>query len=80
MQIAIKKWGNSQGIIISKEMMDLLGTRVGDELEASVEEDRLILTKRFKHKTLEERMEETGLPLKFGPEIEWGESKGSELW
>ena len=32
------------------------------------------------HKTLEERIAESGVPLTFGEEIDWGESRGTELW
>ena len=80
MQFSIKKWGNSQGIIISKEVMELLNAQVGDALDASFEDGNLVLKKKRKHKTLEERIEESGVPLSFGEEIDWGESRGTELW
>lgn len=83
MQLAIKKWGNSQGIILSKEIMEMLNAHIGDALEAAFENGNLILKspkKQIKHRTLEERMEESGLPLAFGEEIDWGESRGNELW
>ena len=82
-QLAIKKWGNSQGIILSKEIMEMLNAHIGDALEATFENGNLILKspeKQIKHRTLEERMEESGLPLAFGEEIDWGESRGNELW
>ena len=83
MQLAIKKWGNSQGIILSKEIMDMLNAHIGDALEATFENGDLILQapkKQYKHRTLEERMKESGLSLSFGDEINWGESRGNELW
>ena len=83
MQLAIKKWGNSQGIILSKEIMEMLNAHIGDSLEAAFDNGNLILKvseKQIKHKTLEERMKESGLPLTFGDEIDWGESRGNELW
>ncbi len=80
MQLAIKKWGNSQGIILSKEIMDLLNAHIGDSLDASIENGDLVLKKRFRHKSLEERVKESGKPLSFGAEVEWGERRGSELW
>ena len=80
MQLAIKKWGNSQGIILSKELLDMLNAKIGDALDAVFEDGNLVLKKQMKHKTLEERMAESGLGLSFGPEIDWGESRGNELW
>ena len=32
------------------------------------------------HKTLEQRVVESGIPLTFGPEIDLGEPKGDEIW
>ncbi|MBE5902637.1 MAG: AbrB/MazE/SpoVT family DNA-binding domain-containing protein [Lachnospiraceae bacterium] len=80
MQVAIKKWGNSQGIILSKELMELLNAHIGDSLDAAFENGNLILKKQKMHKTLEERIAESGTPLTFGEEIDWGESRGTELW
>ena len=83
MQVSIKKWGNSQGIILPKEIMELMDAKIGDALDAVIDNGKLTLQpthKQFTHKTLEERMAETGLKLSFGREIEWGESRGSELW
>ncbi len=83
MQVTIKKWGNSQGIILPKEIMELMNAKIGDALDAVIDNGKLTLQpakKKFTHKTLEERMDETGLQLSFGHEIEWGESRGSELW
>ena len=34
----------------------------------------------FVHKSLEERIEESGEPLSFGEEIDWGEPRGTELY
>ena len=66
-----------------KEIMELMNAKIGDALDAVIDNGKLTLQpakKQFTHKTLEERMDETGLQLSFGPEIEWGESRGSELW
>ena len=45
MNITIKKWGNSQGIIIPKIVLSALGFNVDDELKLDVEDDRIILSK-----------------------------------
>lgn len=83
MQVAIKRWGNSQGIILSKEIMSMLNAQIGDHLDITFENGNMILKnqrKQIKHKTLRERMDESGMSLSFGPEVDWGESRGSELW
>ena len=46
MQVAIKKWGNRQGIILSKELMELLNAHIGDSLDAAFENGNLILKKQ----------------------------------
>lgn len=45
MNITIKKWGNSQGIILPKIVLSALGFNVDDELKLDVEGDRIILSK-----------------------------------
>ena len=83
MQVAIKRWGNSQGIILSKEIMSMLNAQIGDHFDITFENGNMILKnqrKQIKHKTLRERMDESGMSLSFGPEVDWGESRGSELW
>lgn len=77
MQVRIKKWRNNQGIILSKERMKLLNAHIGNSLNAAFENENLIIKK---HKTLEERIAESGVSLTFGEEIDWGESRGAELW
>ena len=34
----------------------------------------------FVHKSLEERIVESGVPLSFGEEIDWGQPQGDEIW
>lgn len=80
MQIAIKKWGNSQGVMLSKELLSILGVRVGDFLDIDVNNGQLVAKKACKHKTLEERIKESGVPLELSKELDWGESRGTELW
>ena len=45
MNITIKKWGNSQGIIISKLVLSSLGFNIDDELKLDVEDNKIILSK-----------------------------------
>ena len=51
-QVAIKTWGNSQGIRIPKNILEKLGLHVSDTLQIEVIDDSIVLKKAFKHKHL----------------------------
>ena len=57
-QTAIKKWGNSQGIRLSKEIISSAGLKENDNVEISVD-DGIITIKKAKPKylNLKERLE-----------------------
>ncbi len=76
----VKTWGNSQGIRLPKDLMESLGIKLNDFLNLEVQGDHIILTKTFKHKTLEQRAEE--FDGKLGPyeEFEWDKPVGREQW
>ncbi|AYA41706.1 AbrB/MazE/SpoVT family DNA-binding domain-containing protein [Xenorhabdus nematophila] len=44
MTTAIKKWGNSQGIIIPTNILNQIGLRIGGALDMKVDSGRIILT------------------------------------
>lgn len=76
----VKAWGNGQGVRFSKEILDTAGIHIDDILDVQIKDGNIILTKKFKHKTLEERAAECR--GKIGPydEFTWGEAKGREHW
>ena len=78
--VQIKSGGNSQGIRLSKEVLDLVGVKNNDYLDIEVVEGEIVLRKRHKHRTLEERAEEYGGKLGPYEEFEWPESVGRERW
>jgi putative addiction module antidote len=43
MNIIVRKIGNSEGIIIPKEVLDRVGVRAGDSLELREEDGKIIL-------------------------------------
>ncbi|WP_377295555.1 AbrB/MazE/SpoVT family DNA-binding domain-containing protein [Rhizobium sp. SGZ-381] len=43
MNIVVRKIGNSEGIIIPKEVLDRVGVRAGDSLELREEDGKIIL-------------------------------------
>jgi len=44
------------------------------------DEEKITLYKRLKHKTLEERIAESGMPFVASEEFDWGEPVGGEYW
>lgn len=77
-QVAIRSWGNSQGIRIPKDILEKLQLKVSDVLNIEIENDSIVLRKQFVHKTFEERLAE------FNGEItvcdfDWGEPVGREI-
>lgn len=80
MQAQIKQWGNSQGIRISKEIMLGASIDLNDVLDVEVAEGKIVLLKRFRHKTLEERAEKFDGLLSIDNEYDWGEPVGGEIW
>lgn len=77
-QVAIKAWGNSQGIRIPKDILDQLQLKVSDILEIEIENDAIVLRKQFKHKTFEERLAEYNGKIS-ACDFDWGDPKGKEL-
>lgn len=80
MQAHIKTWGNSQGIRISKEILQEANMAINDVLEVKVSNGIITLTKPFRHKTLEERAYEYEGNLNLDGEYDWGEPVGREVW
>ena len=54
----LKKWGNSQGILFSKSILEQTQLSVGDSVSIWVQNDEIIIKKaalKRKHRTLKER-------------------------
>ena len=49
MRTALRKMGNSTGIIIPKPMLTEIGAQVGDSVEISVEDGRVVVAPSPKH-------------------------------
>ncbi|MDR0218216.1 MAG: AbrB/MazE/SpoVT family DNA-binding domain-containing protein [Enterobacteriaceae bacterium] len=54
MSIAIKKWGNSQGIIIPTHILNKIGLKIGEALDIQVDSGKIILTPKQKRKIFSE--------------------------
>ena len=80
MQLTLKQWGNSSGILLPKELMNRAGIKQNDTLEAEVIDGRIILTPGFRHRSLSERISEYDGQLNLSGEFDWGDPVGSEVW
>lgn len=77
MNTILSKWGNSQGIRISKEILEELGFKLGDELKLSTQNKVLKIEKSVKN------IKDLFLDYEENYELEsidWGESVGKEVW
>ena len=77
-QSSVKPWGNSQGIRLSKSVLEEAGIQVNDTIQIEVRENTIILKKVFKHRTFEERLAEYDGKIDV-QSFEWGEPAGREI-
>ena len=80
MQTRIKTWGNSQGVRLSKEVLQAAAISIDDILDIKVSNGMIVLVKPFRHKKLEERVAEFDGKLLLDGEYDWGEPIGREVW
>lgn len=82
MRAKIQKWGNSQGLRITKALLADACINVGDDVNITVKEGTLIVTpaqrirKKYNLKDLVEKIPE-GYQAK---ETDWGKPVGKEVW
>ena len=80
MQAQVKKWGNSQGIRLSKDILKSAGIATNDILDVTISNGVITLVKPFRHRTLEERAAEVNGKLMLDGEYDWGTPVGREVW
>jgi antitoxin MazE len=78
----IQKWGNSQGLRLSKALLSDISMNIGDEVDVAVRDGALVLTPvrrvRGGH-NLSDLVRR--IPKGFKPgEMDWGKPAGSEVW
>ena len=74
-QVAIRSWGNSQGIRIPKDILDKMQLKISDVLDIEIKDDTIVLKKQFVHKTFEERLAEYNGEITVC-DFDWGEPAG----
>ena len=80
MRTQVKMWGNSQGIRLSKEVLQDADISLDDYLDVKTSSGMIMLIKPFRHRSLEERAEEYGGKLILDGEFDWGDEEGREIW
>ena len=80
MQAQVKKWGNSQGIRLSKDILKSAGIATNDILDVTISNGVITLVKPFRHRKLEERAAEFNGKLMLDGEYDWGTPVGREVW
>lgn len=80
MHTQAKTWGNSQGLHLSKEILNTVNITVGDVLDVKISNGVIALAKSFRHKTLEERAMTYAGKLNLDGEFDFGEPVGREIW
>lgn len=78
----VQKWGNSQGLRVSKEMLDKAQISLGDEVQVSVRNGRIIVEPLHKVRgryQLDDLLAK--IPKKYrAQEVDWGSPMGKEAW
>ena len=78
----IQKWGNSQGLRLTKNLLADAQLEVGDEVDISVKDGIIIVTpaKRIRGRhNLKDLV--AGIPENYQTdEVDWGEPVGKEVW
>ena len=83
MKTTIQKWGNSQGVRLSKSILEALLLQENDFVEITAENDMIIIRKAARRRRAKKSLEE-----RFGgyagdyqcAEIDWGKPAGKEAW
>jgi antitoxin MazE len=82
MRTKIQKWGNSQGLRISRDVLDSAHVSVGDEVNVAVNDGAIVITpvKQIRRRcNLDELLAQ--IPADYRPEeLDWGKPRGKEIW
>jgi antitoxin MazE len=78
----VQKWGNSQGLRLSKELLSDAHIDVGDTVDVAVQEGSIIVTPvRRVRGALDLEQLVAAIPKGYKPgEADWGLPAGREVW
>lgn len=78
----VQKWGNSQGLRLSKDLLSDVDIEVGDAVDIAVRDGALVVTpvRRVRGRIdIGELVRE--IPSDYTPgELDWGPPAGQEVW
>lgn len=78
----IQKWGNSQGLRVSKEVLGKIRISVGDPVDVRIRKGAILIqpVRRLRGKySLRELIAQ--MPKNYKPqEVDWGKPVGKEVW
>jgi antitoxin MazE len=87
MTTTVVKWGNSQGIRLSKALLQNVNIAENDRVDVLVENETILIKKNYgrTHRTTKERLMDfygrnTKNDTEQQEEIDWGKSMGKEVW
>ena len=78
----VQKWGNSQGLRLSKELLSEADLQVGDAVEVAVRGGALVVmpARRVRGALNLEQLVDS-IPSDYQPgELDWGSPRGREIW
>jgi antitoxin MazE len=78
----VQKWGNSQGLRITRQVLEDAGIKVGDQVDVTVREGVILIApmRRVRGKrSLQELVSRIPKDYKVS-EVEWGKPVGKEVW
>jgi antitoxin MazE len=78
----VQKWGNSQGIRLSKELLSHVEINVGDAVDVAVRDGALVVTPLRRVRGGHDlRALVRRIPKDYKPEeLDWGYPVGREVW
>jgi antitoxin MazE len=78
----VQKWGNSQGLRLSKELLSGVHIDVGDQVDVTAKDGLLIITPvRRVRGGLDLKELVARIPKDYKPEeLDWGPPVGREVW
>jgi len=80
MTVTVSKWGNSQGLRLPKDIVKKLDLAIGDVLEVTTENNKVILepVKKKKKYSINELVK--NIPYDYKPTEEFNSPMGNEVW
>ncbi len=79
MRAKIQKWGNSLAVRIPKSLASQAELVEGAEVEVSVEDGRLVISRIARELTLDEMLDLVTPENRHGL-VDWGPAMGKEAW